>query len=270
MFERVQEQLNRLADNWQNSYSHRTSYLLSRLVVCDHCGHHYVGTSAKSGRYNYYSCRTYLQKGRAACNAALINKEKLETAVLEQIEEQILSDENVRRYIELVLQQARQPDVNPTAEAQALELTIKDVETRIRRWEDTLERGLLSLEDAAHRIKEFRAEREALLKKKIALEKKSQAGATVHTIPTALIKTYVRAMQDRLREKKFGAKKEFLREIVKEVRVRDKTIQITYKLPLAPRTSPSEGKTSRQGEFLTLYSLVEPMGVEPTASRVRF
>jgi hypothetical protein len=160
--------------------------------------------------------------------------------------------------------------MNPSAEEQALKLTITDVETRIRRGEETLERGLLSLEDAAHRIRELRAERDALVKKKIALEKKSQAGATVHTIPTALMKTYVRGMQERLRAKKFAAKKEFLREIVKEVRVRDKTIQITYKLPLAPRTSPSEGKTSRQGEFLTLCNLVEPMGVEPTASRVRF
>jgi len=165
LFERAQAQLKRQADNWQNSYSHWTSYLLSRLVICDHCGHHYTGTSAKSGRYNCYSCRTYLQKGRAACDAALLNKEKLETAVLDQIREQILSEENVRCYIELVPQQARQSQVNPSAEEQALKLTLTDVEARIR-WEDTLERGLLSLEDAAHRIKELRAEREALLKRK--------------------------------------------------------------------------------------------------------
>jgi len=186
--------------------------------------------------------------------------------VLNQIQEQILSEENVRRYIELVLQQARQSQLNPSAEEQALKLTITDVETRIRRWEDTLERGLLSLEDAAHRIKELRTEREALLQKKIALEKKSRAGATVHTISTGLMKTYVRAMQERLREKKLGAKKEFLRQIVKEVRVRGKTIQLTYKLPMVPRTSPSEGKTSRKGEFLTLCNLVEPKGIEPSTS----
>jgi len=66
-------------------------------VVCDRCGHHYLGTSAKSGRYNYYSCRTpaLSAKRRAACNAALLSKEKLETAVLNQIQEQILSEENV-------------------------------------------------------------------------------------------------------------------------------------------------------------------------------
>ena len=269
LFERVQQQLNQQMNNWQNSYSHRTTYLLSRLVVCDNCGHRYIGMSAKSGRYNYYSCRTYMQKGRAACNAALLNKEKLETAVLEQVQELILSEENIRRYIELIFQQARETQNSPNPEAEALELTISDVETRIRRWEDTLERGLLPLEDAAHRIKELRAERGSLLKKKIALEKNSRTTATVRAIPTGLMKNYISAMQQRLKVRKLGAKKEFLREIVKEIRVRDKAIQLTYRLPMVTRTSPPEGNTSRDGEFLSLCNLVEPMGVEPTASRVR-
>jgi hypothetical protein len=124
----------------------------------------------------------------------------------------------------------------------------------------------LPLEDAAHRIKELRAERGALLKKKIAFEKKSRADSRVVSIPTPLMKSYIRNMQERLRERKIGAKKDFLREIVKEIRVRGKTIQLTYKLPLASRTSPSEGKSPREREFLTLGNLVEPMGVEPTTS----
>ena len=77
-------------------------------------------------------------------------------------------------------------------------------------------------------------------------------------------------MQLRLREKKIGYKKEFLREILKEVRVRGSEVKPTYRLPMTARTPPSKGKNPRTGEFLTLYQMVEPMGVEPTASRVRF
>ena len=36
------------------------------------------------------------------------------------------------------------------------------------------------------------------------------------------------------------------------------------------RTRPSEGKKPRKDEFFTLSQMVEPMGVEPTTSRVRF
>ena len=47
LFDRVQKRLKEVGSSWQNSYTHRTDYLLSRLVVCDACSHHYVGTAAK-------------------------------------------------------------------------------------------------------------------------------------------------------------------------------------------------------------------------------
>ena len=81
---------------------------------------------------------------------------------------------------------------------------------------------------------------------------------------------YVRQIQMRLRAKKIGYKKEFLREILKEVRVKGNAVRLTYKLPMTVRTPPSEGENPRTEEFFTLYQMVEPMGVEPTASRVRF
>jgi hypothetical protein len=81
---------------------------------------------------------------------------------------------------------------------------------------------------------------------------------------------YIREMQLRLYEKKIGHKKEFLREILKEVRVRGNEVKLTYRLPMTVRTPPSKGKSARPEEFFTLYQMVEPMGVEPTTSRVRF
>jgi hypothetical protein len=45
--------------------------------------------------------------------------------------------------------------------------------------EETLERGLLFLEDSAHSIKELRQEREALLKRKVDLQKKSRSAVGV-------------------------------------------------------------------------------------------
>ena len=270
LFGRVQEKLKSASDSFQNSFAHRTEYLLSRLVVCDFCGHHYLGTSAKSGKYNYYSCQTYLRKGRDACNAPLLNKDKFEKSVLDQVQEHVLNEENVRKYINLVIEQAQQSKPEPSADQTAVELAIQDVETKVRRWEETLERGLLSLEDCAERIKELRQEREALLGRKIDLQKKSRSSARILPIPTRLMDEYIRQMQMRLREKKIGYKKEFLREILKEVRVRGSAIRLTYRLPMTVRTPPSEGIDPRTGEFFTLYHLVEPMGVEPTASRVRF
>jgi len=76
LFNRVQEKLTETAKLWHNSYAHRNEYLLSGLVVCDVCGHHYVGTSAKSGRVHYYSCQSYMKRGKAACDSPLLNRAK--------------------------------------------------------------------------------------------------------------------------------------------------------------------------------------------------
>jgi hypothetical protein len=123
-----------------------------------------VGTASKGGRFHYYTCQNYLKRGKAACNSRLLNKNKLEKAVLDQVQEQILSEDNVRRYIELVIDQARS-DPEPSAEEKAILLAIADADAKLRRWEEALERGLLSLEDASHRIKELRHERATLLKR---------------------------------------------------------------------------------------------------------
>ena len=263
LFSKVQQKLKKESENFQNSYAHRTQYLLSRLVVCDGCGHSYLGTSAKSGKYNYYCCRTYLQKGRAACDAPLINKEKLEKAVLDQIQDQILSEENVRKYIELILNQAHTAKAEPSAEEKAVEISLTEVASRIRRWEETLERGLLSLEDSAHRIKELCQEREALLRRKVELQKKSRSAARVLPIRTELMVQYVREMQARLREKKIGYKKEFLREILKEVRIKGKAVTLKYRLPVTARTPPATAKNPGKEEFFTLHQMVEAGGIEP-------
>ena len=77
---------------------------------------------------------------------------------------------------------------------------------------------------------------------------------------------YIEEVRLRLRQKKIAYKKEFLREILKEVRVRGQEVKLTYKLPMTVRTPRSEAETSQTEEFFTLYHLVELMGVEPTTS----
>jgi site-specific DNA recombinase len=264
LFNRVQEKLKSTSSFWQNAHAHRTDYLLSGLVKCDACGHRYVGTSAKGGRFHYYTCQSYVKRGKGACDAPLLNKDRLEKGVLDQIQKSILSPENVRQYIETLIAQARS-EQQPSAEEKAVSLALEDTDAKLRRWEEALERGLLSLEDAAHRIKELRHERAALLKTKNSLEQKSRSTAKILPIPTPLMNTYIREIQERLRAKKIGYKKEFLREIIKEVRVKGREITLTYKIPLAPKNPSGEGSG---GEFFTVLHLVVAAGLEPATSRM--
>src|SRR5262245_13910827 len=96
----------RRTPKYQLRRANPTTYLLSGLVVRDTCGRRYLGTAAKGGKFHYYICGSYLKGGKETCAARLINKNKLESAVLAKIQKQILSPTNIRSYIQRVMKSA--------------------------------------------------------------------------------------------------------------------------------------------------------------------
>ena len=64
-------------------------------------------------------------------------------------------------------------------------------------------------------------------------------------------------MKLRLPAKKIGYRKEFLREILKEVRVRDNAVRLGDKLPMTVRTPLSKDQNPQKEEFFTLYQMME-------------
>ena len=76
---------------------------------------------------------------------------------------------------------------------------------------------------------------------------------------------YIKEMQKRIKEKAIGSQREFLKEVIKQVRVRGKEITLTYRLPWAPA---SVSKKDESGRFFTLSKMVVAVGLEPTTSRM--
>jgi site-specific DNA recombinase len=258
LFDRVEKKLCLSTANWQNSFANRTTYLLSGLVVCEACGRRYLGTAAKGGKFHYYCCGSYLKGGKNTCAARLINKNKLESLVLAKIQEEILTPNNIRIYIQRVIETIEKSQRKASPEENTVQLALNDLQTRLQRWENALESGELSIEHAAQRIKELHEQRQELLKRKQALNRGRRGVRKVSAIPTAHMDAYVAEMQRRLVAKQIGAKREFLKEVIKEVRVRGSNITLTYKLPLR----------ASEGRFFTPSKLVGPPGFEPGTNRL--
>jgi hypothetical protein len=68
---------------------------------------------------------------------------------------QIFTEENVRKYINLLTAKAQESNPQESADETAVELALQAVEAKRRRWEETLEKGLLGLDECAGRIKSF-------------------------------------------------------------------------------------------------------------------
>jgi uncharacterized coiled-coil DUF342 family protein len=78
------------------------------------------------------------------------------------------------------------------------------LQTRLQRWENALETGALSIEQAAQRIKELHEQRQELLKKKQALDNNRRGMKTVSAIPTTRMDAYVGEMRRCLAAKQTG------------------------------------------------------------------
>jgi DNA invertase Pin-like site-specific DNA recombinase len=71
------------------------SNLLNGLVHCGTCGKLFTSSSAKSGKFFYYSCMTKLKSGSAACSQKVLNIKKFDTFILSVIRQKIFTKENI-------------------------------------------------------------------------------------------------------------------------------------------------------------------------------
>ena len=83
-------------------------------------------------------------------------------------------------------------------EYEAVRTALTDLQSRLKRWENALESGELSIEHAAQRIKELHEQRQELLRKKAALDGDRPTRKTVTAIPTARMDAYIAEMRRRL------------------------------------------------------------------------
>ena len=125
-----------------------------------------------------------------------------------------------------------------------------------QRCENALESGALSIDKAARRIKELHEQRQELLKKKEALDRRRSI-KTVSATPTSHMNAYVMEMRRRLAEK-YRSEAGVPSRDFEEVRVRGNNITLAYRLPL--RTS--------EKQFFTPLRLVGPPGLEPGTNRL--
>jgi len=102
-FDRIQQLLTQRQTKAQHPRTVSSQYLLSGLLHCGKCDSAMSGCWAKSGQYFYYECTQHQKQGKEACDCGLVSKDKLERFVLERIRGNILTDENIRELVLLVM-----------------------------------------------------------------------------------------------------------------------------------------------------------------------
>ena len=213
-FDKVQRELHERRPLVVHPRTVPSRFLLSGLAFC-FCGRALTGGSGKSGQYSYYVCSRAFREGRAACQAKMLPKEKLEDLVIKQLKSRILTQENMEKLAVLVNEELRVSGASLQERLDVVDAEVADLKARLQRLYDALETGKIALEDLAPRIRELRVRQGEL--QKIRVQTEAEMAAEVGEIDVELVAAYAQDMTRLFHESDLMASKRFIRSFVKRI-----------------------------------------------------
>lgn len=157
LFAEVQRVLAERGEDYSKRASNVSDYLLSGLIVCAKCGHHYTGTAAtgRSARYRYYTCFSRQRYGVKKCDADRLPADDLDDAILRALlatyERHDLFDKAVHAAV------ARLDDSRDVraGELAAADARIAKAEAAIERYLRAFEDGTMPEQQCGQRVREL-------------------------------------------------------------------------------------------------------------------
>jgi site-specific DNA recombinase len=227
LFSRVQAMLSERGEDWSKRASATSPFLLAGLVVCAHCGKHFVGTSAVGNRYRYryYTCFTRQRYGTRYCDAERLPAEELDAAVLDALLHTYERTDLFDKAVAAARRRARAERSNHEQELAVVDAGITKAEDAIERYLSAFEAGMLTeaqcgkrLEALAMKVRDLRTRREELL---AAMEHAKTSAPNVEEIAAMR-----RHIEQALTDGSVPARKALLQALVHEIRVegRDRVV----------------------------------------------
>ena len=208
-----------------------SQYLLSGLAHCRQCGASAIGTNGKSGKYLYYSCSSRVRMGASVCTARSMNAKKLEEFVLDRVKENILTEMNLRRLVELTNKELRANRRRAARQVEGLDRRSRSVEQKLSYLYSALETGKVDLDDLAPRLRQLRAEQRQLNERRDeALESVSEAGE--RPLGALVTESYAASLRRLLQGSSFVECKTFLATFIARIEFDRRQVGIEYALPV--------------------------------------
>ena len=228
-FEKAQSFLSKRSPKNCRPRTLNSQYLLSGLLYCGKCNYAYQGCAAKSSRFHYYACHNVLAKGKTSCSAKLVNKERIETAIVNRLKSQVLTEENLTKLLTLTNLELAQ---SRTAEQNQIDIIDKEIAKNERKLDNlyrVLEDGKFDADDLAPRIKEIRKSVDELREQKQILSMKTHR--QIEPMTKAQLRKYVDDLSQLLSEGTIFEQKGFVRSFINRITVNDNKVTVSYTYP---------------------------------------
>ena len=224
-------------------------YLLSGITRCKKCGSMMTACGAKSGKFHYYCCQTYLKMGRQQCDQKLVPARKIEPLVIATIKERIFTKENITKLLLMVNDEIKQFDIEYKNKLELIEEVLQEKVSRRKKLYEGIETETINLHDIAPRLKELNNEIQELEKQKTGILEKHQDGEGLN-IKEKELQPYIDDLQSTLMAGSIAERKGFIRSFIKQISIDYPRIELEYTFPLPikakDRTSDHEVLSMRQ------------------------
>lgn len=212
-----------------------SNHLLSGFLRCKKCGGMLTPTGAKSGKFVYYTCQTYLKSGRDYCTQKMIPAKKLEPFAIETIKEKILTNENIARLLRTLNDEASRFDEEYEDKVAMIDEVLNEKLNRRAKLYEGIETGAMDLKDISPRLKDLNQEIEALQAQKVTLKEKHEKEVQI-AISEEAIRPYVEDLRQTLMNGSIVERRGFLRSFITKITVDYPTATLEYTVPLPVKT----------------------------------
>lgn len=235
-FDKIQQTLAERGARIRHPRTVNSRYLLSSLLYCAQCGAPMIGCAAKSGQFAYYRCNHALRHDPNACQSGWIPQNKIEGFVIDQLKDKVLTDDNLGLLVKMVNEEISLKAGQTREQLEQIEKRLESVQQKLLKYFTSFEKGVMTEEDAAPRIRELRAEQTILQRAKdVALA--DLEDDEPQQLDSDQILNYVMDLKDLLSKGSLMQQRTFLRSFIRRIEFTKGQLSVKYTVPL-----PSVGK----------------------------
>jgi site-specific DNA recombinase len=183
-----------------------------------------AGTSRFGEVYRYYSCNSFLKKGRTACRGRSMRMDRLDGLVTEHMADRLLEPERLTGLLRSLAGRRAERAAAVDQRLAILAREAEDADDRLRRLYKLVEDGRDEADDILRaRIVELRLTREKAL---AALERAKSGTRSVQDISPVLVDRFTRTMREKLTTGDIPFRKAYLGSLIDRIEVDDREVRI--------------------------------------------
>ncbi len=231
-----------------NQHYYRSTFLLTGLIKCTHCGYNYQGHHHKQTGNRYYVDGGFINKGKSVCSWHSVRQDELEKFILDGIKKSLFNP-TIREKVEEQLERLMVADpLGMRNGTERVDADIKDTEAKMQALIRLVESGM-SIEQIGTRLKELDTHLQAL-----KTDRDRYPVAPIQKMDRDEIRSKVLGFLNDF-ERRFDyvqimEKKEFLRRTVDKILIDRATCSIKCYLKVLPGIENPNGFGEKKNNLL--------------------